>query len=185
MLLPGQAYGTIGDLLQKALDQSQTACTVFGLLTDLEAAEKIIQEKDINCIVGIPIQLLYLSRMKSETFKKIEKVLLSTDYVPRVLIEELNQKFECQVFNHYGMTEMGYGGGVECQALNGYHLREGDLYFEIIAPDSGEPLADGQYGEVVFTTFHREAMPLIRYRTGDIGAFSTEPCACGTLFCEP
>lgn len=181
VLLPGQAYGTIGDLLQKALDQSQTACTVFGLLTDLEAVEKTIQEKDINCIVGIPIQLLYLSRMKSEAFKNIEKVLLSTDYVPQVLIDELNNKFDCQVFNHYGMTEMGYGGGVECQALNGYHLREGDLYFEIIDPDSGEPVADGQYGEVVFTTFHREAMPLIRYRTGDIGAFSTEPCTCGTF----
>ncbi|MCG2729398.1 MAG: AMP-binding protein [Acetobacterium sp.] len=181
VLLPGQAYGTIGDLLQKALNQSQTACTVFGLLTDLEAVEKSILENDINCIIGIPIQLLYLSRMKSEAFKKIEKILLSTDYVPQVLIDELNQKFDCQVFNHYGMTEMGYGGGVECQALNGYHLREGDLYFEIIDPDSGQPLADGEYGEVVFTTFNREAMPLIRYRTGDIGAFSTEPCTCGTF----
>ena len=181
VLLPGQAYGTIGDLLQKALAQSQTACTVLGLLTDLDAVEKTILEKDINCIVGIPIQLLYLSRMKSAAFEKIEKILLSTDYVPQVLIDELNQKYNCQVFNHYGMTEMGYGGGVECQALNGYHLREGDLYVEIVDPDSGKPLADGQYGEVVFTTFNREAMPLIRYRTGDIAAFSTEPCCCGTF----
>lgn len=181
VLLPGQAYGSIGDLLQKALIRSGTKCVVYGLLTDLDAVEKIILEANINCIVGIPIQLLYLSRAKQESFKRIEKILLSTDYVPQALINELKAKFDCQVFNHYGMTEMGYGGGVECQALNGCHMRENDLYFEIIDPDSGRPLADGSYGEIVFTTLAREAMPLIRYRTGDIGAFSEEPCPCGTF----
>lgn len=77
------------------------------------------------------------------------------------------------------MTEMGYGGGVECQALNGYHLREDDLYFEIVDPCSGKAVADGVTGEIVFTTFNRQAMPLIRYRTGDIGAFSVDACQCG------
>ncbi len=181
VLLPGQAYGSIGDLLQKALLRSGTKCVVYGLLADLDAVEKIIREADINCIVGIPIQLLFLSRMKKEAFKQIDKILLSTDYVPQVLVNELKRKFDCQVFNHYGMTEMGYGGGVECQALNGCHMRENDLYFEIIDPDSGQPLPDGSYGEIVFTTLTREAMPLIRYRTGDIGAFSNEPCQCGTF----
>jgi phenylacetate-coenzyme A ligase PaaK-like adenylate-forming protein len=181
VLLPGQAYGTIGNLLKKALERTKTTCVVYGLLTDLDAAERIIIENKINCIVGIPIQVLYLSRMKQNGFKRIEKVLLSTDYVPQAMVAELNRKFGCQVFNHYGMTEMGYGGGVECQALNGYHLREGDLYFEIIDPVSGKPVADGVYGEIVFTSFGREAMPLIRYRTGDIGAFSPATCQCGTF----
>ncbi|WP_373482392.1 DVU_1553 family AMP-dependent CoA ligase [Acetobacterium sp.] len=181
VLLPGQAYGTIGNLLKEALDRTKTACIVYGLLADLDAAEKMIIENKINCIVGIPIQVLYLSRIKKNAFKKVEKVLLSTDYVPQTMVDELNQKFGCRVFNHYGMTEMGYGGGVECEALNGYHLREGDLYFEIVDPDSGKPVADGDYGEVVFTTFNRQAMPLIRYRTGDIGAFSTVACQCGTF----
>lgn len=181
VLLPGQAYGTIGNLLKKALERTKTTCVVYGLLTDLDAVEQMIIANKINCIVGIPIQVLYLSRMKQEGFKSIEKVLLSTDYVPQAMVAELNRKFGCQVFNHYGMTEMGYGGGVECQALNGYHLREGDLYFEIIDPVSGKPVADGVYGEVVFTSFDREAMPLIRYRTGDIGAFSQTTCQCGTF----
>lgn len=182
VLLPGKAHGSIGDLLNKALIRSSTACTVFGLLIDLDDVEKIIEEKNINCIVGIPIQLLYLSRAKSDVFnRKIEKILLSTDYVPEVLINELNNKFDCRVFNHYGMTEMGYGGGVECEALNGYHLREGDMYIEIINPDSGNPVEDGEYGEIVYTSFNREAMPLIRYRTGDIAAFAKETCSCGTF----
>ena len=182
VLLPGKAYGSIGDLLKKALALSHIECIVHGVLRDPEEVEQIIMENGITCIVGIPMQILYFSRIKSEVFRKfIKKVLLSTDYVPGVLVQELESRFHCAVFNHYGMTEMGYGGGVECQALTGYHLREGDLYFEIIDPATGEPAEDGQYGEVVFTTFRRQAMPLIRYRTGDMARFSKNQCACGTF----
>ncbi|MCE5348325.1 MAG: hypothetical protein LLG13_18820, partial [Bacteroidales bacterium] len=126
--------------------------------------------------------VLYFSRIHSEIFKNnIEKVLLSADYVPEVLISELSNIYGCKVFTHYGSSEMGYGGGVECGALNGYHLREADIYFEIIDPDTGKPVEDGQYGEIVFTTLTRQAMPLIRYRTGDIASFSSVPCKCGTF----
>ena len=79
------------------------------------------------------------------------------------------------------MTEMGLGGGVDCAAHMGYHLREADLYFEIIDPTTGEPLPDGETGEIVFTTLHRTAMPLIRYRTGDLSRFLPGPCGCGTI----
>lgn len=181
VLLPSNAYGSIGYLLKKALEKSNTYCTVHGVLRDLEAVEKCIIDENINCIVGIPMQILYLSRTKKETFKRIDKVLLSTDYIPDVLVKELNDKFSCKVFNHYGTTEMGYGGGVECEVLKGCHMREGDFYFEIINPDTGEVVPDGEFGEVVFTTFHRQAMPLIRYRMGDIAAFLKEPCKCGTF----
>lgn len=182
VLLPGKAYGSIGDLLKKALALSHIECIVHGVLRDPEEVEQIIMENGISCIVGIPMQILYFSRIKSEVFRKfIKKVLLSTDYVPGVLVQELESRFHCAVFNHYGMTEMGYGGGVECQALTGYHLREGDLYFEIIDPATGKPATDGQYGEVVFTTFGRQAMPLIRYRTGDMARFSKNYCPCGTF----
>ena len=182
VLLPGNTYGSIGELLKKALTLSGVPCTVFGLLTDLDEVEKTIEANQITCIVGIPIQVLYLSRMKSDVFKRrIRKLLLSTDYVPAAMVDELHRKFNCQVFTHYGMTEMGYGGGVECEAQNGYHLREADLYVEIVDPYSGAPVENGEYGEVVFTSLTREAMPLIRYRTGDIAAFSVESCPCGTF----
>ncbi len=182
VLLPGKAYGSIGDLLKKALTSSHVKCLIHGVLTDLEEVTRLIEEHNITCIVGIPMQILYLSRTKSDVFQTyIKKVLLSTDYVPDILVKELKDRFHCDVYNHYGMSEMGYGGGVECEALHGYHLREGDLYFEIIDQKTGEPVKDGQYGEIVFTTFHRQAMPLIRYRTGDIARFSMDPCACGTF----
>jgi phenylacetate-CoA ligase len=79
------------------------------------------------------------------------------------------------------MTEMGLGGGVDCAAGRGYHLREADLYFEIIDPDTGAVQPDGEYGEVVFTTLTRRGMPLIRYRTGDVSRFIPSQCPCGTL----
>ena len=182
VLLPGPSYGSIGDLLKKALALSKIECIVQGVLSDIELTAQRIAENAITCLVGIPMQVLYLSRMKPELFyTHIKKVLLSTDYVPDALVEELSHQGDCRVFTHYGMTEMGYGGGVECECLKGYHLRENDVYFEIIDPITGELVEDGVYGEVVFTTLKREAMPLIRYRTGDRARFMTTPCACGTF----
>ena len=182
VLLPGPTYGSIGDLLKKALALCNIECIVEGVLSDVEKTAQCIEEEGITCLVGIPMQILYLSKVKPEVFKKhIKKVLLSTDYVPDALVEILSDNGQCKVFNHYGMSEMGYGGGVECECLNGYHLRENDLYFEIIDPSTGALVEDGEYGEVVFTTLNRQAMPLIRYKTGDMARFSTQPCGCGTF----
>src|SRR5262249_28781599 len=61
------------------------------------------------------------------------------------------------------------------------HLREADLYTEIIDPETGQPVADGIPGEVVFTTLTRQGMPLVRYRTGDRARMLPDPCPCGTL----
>jgi phenylacetate-coenzyme A ligase PaaK-like adenylate-forming protein len=107
--------------------------------------------------------------------------LLSTDYVPQAIVTILEQTWECQVYNHYGATEMGLGGGVECAAHRGYHLREADLFFEIVDPLTGEPVPDGEYGEVVFTTLTRDGMPLIRYRMDDRSRFIPGACPCGTV----
>lgn len=182
VLLPGSAFGSIGDLLKKALWRSGIECVVHGVLQDVEKVAACIEEHHITCIVGIPMQVRYLSLMKPELFNThIQKVLLSTDYVPDSLVKTLSRNGTCKVFNHYGMTEMGYGGGVECGCLGGYHLRENHLYFEIIDPVTGKRVSDGEYGEVVFTTLNRQAMPLIRYKTGDTARFVAKPCRCGTF----
>lgn len=182
VLLPGSSYGSIGDLLKKALEMAHAECFVYGVVTDPEKAIQEVVARNITSLVGIPVQVLELSRRYRDVFKNhIRSVLLSTDYVPEVLIRELTEQCGCRVFTHYGMTEMGYGGGVECEALSGYHMREADLYFEIVDPVTGRHVPDEQPGEVVFTTLTRKAMPLIRYRTGDVAAFSAVPCACGTF----
>lgn len=181
ILLQGNTPGSIGDLLRRALRKIEVESYIYGVIKDYNEVCEIIKEKNINCIVGIPIQVLSLKRKFTEVFKKyIKSILLSTDYVPEAIIKELTSN-ECRVFTHYGMTEMGLGGGVECEALNGYHMREADLYFEIINPKTEEVLKDGEYGEIVFTTLTRGGMPIIRYRTGDIGRFRDKPCKCGTV----
>ncbi len=180
ILLPGDAPSSVGDLLKRGLSRINVEAYIYGIITDYYKVAQIIEEKNINCIVGIPIQVLNLKRKYNNTFDKyIKKILLSTDYVPQTVIKELSFK-GCMVFTHYGMTEMGLGGGVECEALNGYHMREADLYFEVINPKTKEVVEDGAYGEIVCTTLTRKGMPLIRYRTGDIGRFIKEPCTCGT-----
>ena len=84
------------------------------------------------------------------------------------------------VLDHYGLTETGYGGGVECTAHSGYHMRELDLLVEILDIGTGRPLPFLHEGEVTITTLTREGMPLIRYRTGDVAHMLPGPCPCGS-----
>ncbi|MHB1652632.1 MAG: DVU_1553 family AMP-dependent CoA ligase [Desulfitobacteriaceae bacterium] len=185
ILLPGKNPGGVGDLLQQALEKLGAYGLVYGPVLNPAATLAVMQQEKFDCLVGIPVQVLALARYRdTEGFPvpvKVKSVLLSTDYVPEAVIQVLQQTWGCRVFNHYGSTEMGLGGGVECDALYGYHLREADLYFEIIDPVTGIPLPEGEMGEVVFTTLTRWGMPLIRYRTGDLSRFLPEPCPCGTV----
>jgi phenylacetate-CoA ligase len=92
----------------------------------------------------------------------------------------IEEAFGCDVYNSYGLTEMnGPGVAFECEHKAGMHLWEDNFILEIINPTTGEPLPEGQTGELVLTTLNREAMPILRYRTRDITAIIPEPCKCG------
>lgn len=184
ILLPAVRPGSVGDLLATGLERLKAIPVRYGPITDPEQALTFIRTEQVNVIVGAPINVLTLARhwQTSPNIPQshIDAVLLSTDYVPDSLKTALETIWGCRVYNHYGMTEMGLGGGVECQARSGYHLREADLLFEIIHPITGQSVCDGEEGEVVFTTLTRRGMPLIRYRTGDLSRFRLEKCPCGT-----
>lgn len=186
ILMPGSSPSSIGLLLKKGLNEAGCEGIIYGPVFDVWDALETLTSKQIDCIVGLPIQVYYLAKLKNIDSRhsnlKLKSVLLSADYVPRTICKEVSKAFECAVFTHYGMTEMGYGGGVECSALNGYHMRDVDLYVEIIDPLTGENVAEGNYGEVVFTTLKREGMPLIRYRTRDIARFMPNDCSCNDVF---
>jgi phenylacetate-CoA ligase len=92
----------------------------------------------------------------------------------------IEQAYNCDVYNSYGLTEMnGPGVAFECEYKAGLHLWEDNYILEIINPATGEPLPEGQTGELVLTTLKREAMPILRYRTRDITSIIPEPCKCG------
>jgi phenylacetate-CoA ligase len=131
-----------------------------------------------HCLVGIPVQMLRLAENISHLRPKT--VLLSADYVPTAVRNRISALWDCLVYAHYGLTESGLGGAVECGAHAGYHIRHNDLLFEIINPTTGRPLPDGETGEIVISTLTRETMPLIRYRTGDIACLLNNKCPCGS-----
>jgi phenylacetate-CoA ligase len=98
--------------------------------------------------------------------------------------EETRRKIEeglgLDVYNSYGLSEMnGPGVAFECEQKHGMHLWEDHFIMEIIDPRTGEPVREGEAGELVMTTLCREAMPLLRYRTRDITSLLTTPCPCG------
>jgi phenylacetate-CoA ligase len=183
ILMPGPRPGSVGDLLEKALARMDVTGVVHGLPVDPAAAVEAIVEKRIDCLVGLPAQIHRLAGCGAGAKippGRIASVLLTADYVPASIVASLEKRWQCNVYQHYGMTEGGYGGGVECNVHQGYHLREADLFYEIVDPQDGRPLPGGQVGEVVFTTLTRRGMPLIRYRTGDLAAFMPSACPCGS-----
>lgn len=181
ILLPGQTAGSVGDLLRLGLARTSREPLPYGPVRDPLHALETMRRMEPDCLVGSPTQVLGLARRWDAQHNTPPRtVLLSTDYAPRAIVRSLEAAWGCEVFDHYGATEMGLGGGVECEAHRGFHLREADLYFEIVDPDTGQPLPEGAYGEVVFTTLTRRGMPLIRYRTGDRSRFVPGDCPCGS-----
>ncbi|WP_022666530.1 DVU_1553 family AMP-dependent CoA ligase [Desulfospira joergensenii] len=185
VLLPGQTPGSAGDLLKTAMDGIGVKAKIFGLITDGSGALETVRQLSPSLIIGLPVQILALAQfMAREKLRAplLSHVILTSDQVSSALKNRVANLLDCRVFDHYGLTETGFGGGIDCFAHQGYHLREVDLFFEIVDPDTGRPLPPGKWGEVAVTTLTRTGMPLIRYRTGDMSRFLKDPCACGSLF---
>ncbi|MCB6992635.1 AMP-binding protein [bacterium 210820-DFI.6.37] len=183
ILMPCRRPGSIGDLLKRGLERFGVKAVPYGLPdgSDDDAILRIMEEQQVTCAVALASQLAALARKAASYRIPMKSVLLSAEYVSKENREQIEAAWNCKVFEHYGMTEMGLGCAVSCGFLEGCHIRESDLYLEIIDPETGQVLPDGQEGEVVFTTLTRKGMPFIRYRTGDWSSFIPEPCKCGSL----
>ncbi|MBR5913744.1 MAG: phenylacetate--CoA ligase [Selenomonadaceae bacterium] len=94
--------------------------------------------------------------------------------------KDIEKTLGIKAYDIYGLTEIsGPGVACECSQQNGLHVCEDHFYPEIINPETGEVLPDGQMGELVFTCLDKKAFPLLRYRTRDICSLIREKCACG------
>jgi phenylacetate-CoA ligase len=94
--------------------------------------------------------------------------------------QRIEEMYGVDAFNSYGLSEMnGPGVAFECPQKKGMHFWEDDFLVEVIDPETGEVLPDGEEGELVYTTLNREAMPMIRYRSKDLATLFPEPCPCG------
>ena len=74
---------------------------------------------------------------------------------------------------------MGPGVSGECECRRGLHIAEDHVLWELVDPETGEPVEEGQQGELVFTSLTKEAFPVLRYRTHDLTTVTTERCECG------
>ncbi len=101
------------------------------------------------------------------------------------LRRQVEKLYGLKAFNSYGLSEMcGPGVAFECPEQNGMHIWEDQFYPEIIDPDTGKVLPDGEVGELVLTSLCREAMPLLRYRTRDLTRIIPGECPCGRTHAE-
>ncbi len=97
--------------------------------------------------------------------------------------QEIRDKLGIVATDNYGLSEiMGPGVAGECQECNGLHINEDHFLLEVIDPETLEPVAPGEVGELVVTTLTKEAFPMIRYRTRDLTRLMPEPCSCGRTF---
>ena len=184
LLMSGERPGSIGDLLLRGMAALGVPCSVPGFVRPgaEDAMLDRLVESAPTCLVGVPGQILSLARHERarELARHVRAVLLSGDAAALALREGIAQGLSCKVFVHYGLTETGLGGAVECREHSGPHMREADLLFEVL--DEGEtPLPPGAWGEIAVTTLTRQALPLLRYKTGDEGRIVPGDCACGSV----
>ena len=187
VLWPGaqRPYG-VSALLREALGEAGVTAYAGNPAASLACLRLEIEKYNPHVIIAAPRQLASLAALLADwrpagiRHLALRGILSSAESLPKELADVLGSRYGLLVLDHYGLTETGYGGGVECPAHDGYHLRELDIFMEIVHIESGLPLPDGQEGEIVITTLARVAMPLIRYRTGDVAAMLPGPCQCGS-----
>ncbi|MBO7407313.1 MAG: phenylacetate--CoA ligase [Clostridia bacterium] len=132
-----------------------------------------------------PSYAAYLGEAMKEMGLKPEDIPLKAGiFGAEAWSEEMRRSIEqtlgIKAYDIYGLTEIsGPGVAFECSAQQGMHINEDHFYAEIIDPDTGEVLPEGQSGELVFTCLDKEAFPMIRYRTRDICVLTREKCSCG------
>jgi len=94
--------------------------------------------------------------------------------------QQIEEALGLRAIDFYGLSEViGPGVAAECEVREGLHVNEDHFLVEIVDPATGAPLEPGREGELCFTSLTKEALPVLRYRTGDLSALAVEPCACG------
>lgn len=189
ILFPGESPGSMNDLLRQGLHRLGCRAVLFGYPAPERYEELIrtILHTGASCLIGSAgavagaAEWSRANGFSDAVGETLHCVLLAADFVPEEACKTIRNLWRCTVHEHYGSTESGLGGALSCAAHAGYHTQAGDLYFEIIDPESLRPVPEGSWGEIVCTTLTRTGMPLIRYRTGDHSRFLPGPCPCGSV----
>jgi len=161
-------------------------CTIVPASTGNTQKQLVMmQDLGVTVLMATPSYATHLSDLIRQTGLvkenfKIRRVLLGAERCTKSMRKTITQNLGVDVADNYGLTEC-FGPGVagECDCHCGMHISEDYFYPEIVDLVSGEPLADGEQGELVFTSLLREGMPLLRYKTKDITTITHKKCNCG------
>ena len=135
-------------------------------------------------LVATPSYALYMAEV-AEKMGMMDKIrlrvgLFGAEGSTEEMRAELERRWGIVATENYGMSELvGPGVAGECTEKTGMHINEDYFLCEIVDPHTGEPVPDGEWGELVVTPLAKQALPLLRYRTHDITRFLTDPCPCG------
>ena len=141
-----------------------------------------------NIICCTPSYAAYIGEtLKEMGYKPEDNCLKAGIFGAEPWTEEMRRDIEkslgIKAYDIYGLTEIsGPGVSFECEAQQGMHINEDHFIAEIIDPETGEVLPEGEKGELVFTCIDKEAFPMMRYRTRDICVLTRETCSCGRTF---
>ncbi len=139
---------------------------------------------DVTAIACTPSYLLHISELLAEEGKlgdlKLKKAICGAEPWTEAMRLEVEKRLGIKAYDIYGLSEiMGPGVACDCDYHAGLHVCEDHFYPEIINSATMQPCADGETGELVFTTFTKEALPLLRYRTKDLTSIDHTTCECG------
>lgn len=179
--LPGLGFQR---LFQFAFGTAVLSLGKGGYMAPIDKSLELMKEFQATVLATTPSYAALLAE-ESEKFGikigediRLKKIWLTGEGCSSTFRERLEKWWGCEVSFFYGSTECGVVG-VECSKHKGYHVMEGHVKVEIVDPDSEKVLPYGRTGEIVVTTLLREGMPMVRYRTGDLGNLQKSKCDCG------
>jgi phenylacetate-CoA ligase len=149
---------------------------------------KIMQDFRTTALICTPSYALLIADTMVEMGINVNSLslkhgLFGAEPWSEAMREEIQRKLKITATDNYGLSEvMGPGVAGECLERNGLHINEDHFLVEVINPDTLEPVAPGEIGELVITTLTKEAFPVIRFRTRDLTRLMPEPCPCGRTF---
>ncbi len=145
---------------------------------------QFMQDFGATVLIATPSYALYLAEaiQKSGTPEafKLRLGMFGAEACSEEMRRQIESRISMRATDNYGLTEViGPGISGECECRSGMHVAEDHFLVEVVDPVTDEPVAEGETGELVFTSMTRECSPVLRYRTRDLCSITTEPCACG------
>ena len=179
-------YGLFTGALGLHYGLEKIGCAVIPMSSgNSEKQLMLMEDFGTTLLVATPSYAVYLSELAREKGiidrLKLRLGLFGSEGCTPEMRAKIEENFpNLLATDNYGMSElMGPGVAGECELRCGLHIAEDHFLCEIINPETGEPMPEGEYGELVVTPLTKEAFPVLRYRTRDITCITYEPCKCG------